>query len=133
MAPIGWVVRGGCRVVVTAGDIVLVTVVGRIVVVVLSGVEVTGPVGRKTVEGKQSSPQTKYSSLPFQVFSYKILIFKNAYAITIPLSLMLLCIDPILWYLLIYRGSLKSSAESFLALYCFILKISGAVLKTLYM
>lgn len=42
--------------VVTAGDIVLVTVVGRIVVVVLSGVEVTGPVGRKAVEGKQSFP-----------------------------------------------------------------------------
>lgn len=80
MAPTGWVVRGGCRVVVTTGDIVLVTVVGWIVVVVLSGVEVTGPAGRKTVEDKQSFPYTKYPSLPIQVFSCKILIFKNAYA-----------------------------------------------------
>lgn len=50
MAPIGWVVRGAWRaVVVAAGEIVLVIVVGRTVVVVLSGVEVTGPVGKKTI------------------------------------------------------------------------------------
>lgn len=48
MAPMGWVVRGACRVVVVAADeIVLVIVVGRMVVVVLRGVEVTGPTDRK--------------------------------------------------------------------------------------
>lgn len=48
MAPMGWVVRGTCRVVVVAaGETVLVMVVGRTVVVVLRGVEVTGPVGGK--------------------------------------------------------------------------------------